>query len=55
MLSRFPNILEDVFETLRILYSLPDKTTDFEKVKNAAKVAGKKDKKISSFEFTSCD
>ena len=57
LLSRFPNIAEDVFENLRRLYSIPDKTMDFKKVKNAAKVAKKKKKvkKISRFECTSCD
>ena len=60
LLSRFPNIAEDVFVNLRRLYSIPDKTTDFEKIKKAAKVAGKmkkikKMKKISRFECTSCD
>ena len=43
LLSRFPNIAEDVFENLRRLYSIPDKTMDFKKVKNAAKVAKKKE------------
>ena len=57
LLSRFPNIAEDVFENLRRLYSIPDKTIDSEKNKNAAKVAekNKKRKKISRFECTSCD
>lgn len=57
LLSRFPNIAEDVFENLRRLYSIPYKTTDFEKVKKAAKVAKKKKKRknISRLECTSCD
>ena len=57
LLSRFPNIAEDVFENLRRLYSIPNKTMDFKKIKNAAKVAKKtkKVKNISRFDCTSCD
>ena len=57
LLSRFPNIAEDVFESLRRLYSIPDKTTDFKKIKNAAKIVEKKKKRknISRLECTSCD
>ena len=53
LLSRFPNIAEDVFENLRRLYSIPDKTMDFKKIKNAAKVAKKK-KKVKNFSRFEC-
>ena len=60
LLSRFPNIAENVFENLKRLYSIPEKATDFEKMKNAAKIRAENKKKrkrkpIRRFDCTSCD